>query len=216
MTAPCPAPLLVITDRRQARRPLPEVVAAAVTAGARWVLLRERDLPPAARARLAAELRELLAAAGGTLSVAGADPLGGAAVHLPAAAGPPPRLALVGRSCHDRTELARITTEDYATVSPVWATASKPGYGPPLHPGGLRALVRRSPVPVLALGGIGTAAQVRACRAAGATGVAVLGAVMRAPDPAAVVADLLAAAAAPQSQEELAAAAVPQPQEEPG
>ena len=200
-----PAPLLVLTDRHQARRPLPAVIAAAVAGGARWVLLRERDLPVAARARLAAELRELLAGVGGTLSVAGADPLGGAAVHLPAAAAaPPPGLALVGRSCHDRTELAGITGEDYVTVSPVWPSASKPGYGPPLRLRGLRDLVRFSPVPVLALGGVESASQVRAVRAAGAVGVAVLGAVMRAPDPAAVVADLLAAATAP-----------PQPQEEP-
>jgi len=180
--------VLVLTDRRQAVRPLTQVVRAAVDGGARRVVLRERDLPPTERAGLAAELREILVAAGATLIVAGPEPLGGAAVHL-AASGPypPPPVALVGRSCHDEAELARLTTEDYVTVSPVFPSSSKPGYGPPLGLTGLALLVRRSPVPVLALGGVDTAEQVAGCMAAGAAGVAVMGAVMRAADPTAMV-----------------------------
>ncbi|TDC72125.1 thiamine phosphate synthase [Micromonospora sp. KC606] len=173
------------------RRPLPEVVAAAVGGGVRWVVLREKDLPRAERLALATELRAILVEAGGTLVVAGPDPLGGDAVHLPAAGPyPPPAVGLVGRSCHDETELARLTSEDYVTLSPVWPTSTKPGYGPPLHPAGLAALARRSPVPVLALGGIETPNQVRACVEAGASGVAVLGAVMRADDPTRTAATL--------------------------
>lgn len=189
--------LLVLTDRRQTARPLPEVVGAAVSGGARLVVLRERDLPRDERVALADRLRALLDPVGGTLIVAGPDPLGGDAVHL-AAAGPypPPRLGLVGRSCHDATELARLTTEDYVTVSPVFATASKPGYGPALGPTGLARLVPAAGGrPVFALAGVGTAEQVAACRAAGAAGVAVMGAVMRAADPAAVVRELTAALA---------------------
>lgn len=188
-----PTGLVVVTDRRQARRPLPEVIRAAVAGGARWVLLREKDLPLAERQLLADRLREILAAAGGTLLVAGPDPLGGAAVHL-AAAGPypPPGLPLVGRSCHHPDELRRLSTENYVTLSPVYPSPSKPGYGPPLRPAGLARLVRRTPVPVLALGGIASPDQVAACLAAGAAGVAVMGAVMRADDPAATVARLAA------------------------
>jgi thiamine-phosphate pyrophosphorylase len=182
--------LLVVTDRRQARAPLPEVVAAAVAGGARWVLLREKDLPRCERAALAAQLRHVLAPVGGRLVVAGPDPLGGDAVHL-AAADPLPGVALlVGRSCHDATELARLTTEDYVTLSPVYPSASKPGYGPPLGPDGLAQLRRLAGRPVLALGGVETPQRAAACRAAGAAGVAVMGAVMRADDPAAVVAAL--------------------------
>jgi len=179
--------IVVLTDRRQASRPLVEVVEAAVEGGAAYVVLREKDLPPDERAALAAALRQVV---GAGLIVAGPDPLGGDAVHL-AAAGPypPPDLALVGRSCHDAAELSRLTTEQYAMVSPVYPTPSKPGYGPPLHPDGLAKLVARSPVPVLALGGI-TPDNAAACVAAGAAGVAVMGAVMRADDPAAVVRDL--------------------------
>ncbi|RKN44530.1 thiamine phosphate synthase [Micromonospora endolithica] len=180
-----PAGVVVLTDRRLARRPLVEVVAAAVAGGVRWVVLRDKDLPRSERAALAADLRAVLTEAGGTLVVAGPDPLDGDAVHLPAAGPyPPPRLRLVGRSCHDPAELARLTTEDYAVLSPVWPTRTKPGYGPPLRPAGLRALIRVCPVPVLALGGIERPDQVRDCVEAGAAGVAVLGAIMRATDPA--------------------------------
>lgn len=181
----------MLTDRWQARRGLVDVVGAAVAGGARWVVLREKDLPRAERAALAADLRPILAEAGGTLVVAGPDPLGGDAAHLPAAGPyPPPRLGLVGRSCHDAAELARLTTEDYVTVSPVYPSRSKPGYGPPLRPARLGELIRLSPVPVLALGGIETPGQVRACVEAGAVGVAVLGAIMRAGDPGGAAAAL--------------------------
>ncbi|MEV4841707.1 thiamine phosphate synthase [Micromonospora matsumotoense] len=220
-----PSGVLLLTDRRAARADLVDVVAGAVRGGVRWVVLREKDLPRAERAALAVDLRAVLAEAGGTLIVAGPDPLDGdlrgadprggdlhsgdprgagprgagpfrgAAVHL-AAAGPyppPPAVGLVGRSCHDAAELARLTTEDYVTLSPVWPTRSKPGYGPPLFPEGLRRLARISPVPVLALGGIETPDQVTACAEAGAVGVAVLGAIMRAADPTAVAAALTSA-----------------------
>ncbi len=184
--------LLVLTDRRQASRPLVEVVAAAVAGGARSVVLRERDLPRVSRVSLATALRAILAPVGGRLIVAGPDPLDGDAVHL-AATDPLPRaVTRVGRSCHDADELARLSTEDYATVSPVFATESKPGYGPALGRSGLAALVGVSPRPVLGLGGIACAADAVACLRAGAAGVAVMGAVMRAPDPAAVVAALVA------------------------
>ncbi|TDB70579.1 thiamine phosphate synthase [Micromonospora sp. KC723] len=179
-----PTGIVVLTDRRVARRPLAEVVAGAAAGGARWVVLREKDLPRPERLALAAELRAILADVGGTLVVAGPDPLDGDAVHLPAAGPyPPPAVGLVGRSCHDEAELARLTTEDYVTLSPVWPTRTKPGYGPALHPSGLRRLIRHSPCPALALGGIETPEQVGACVAAGAVGVAVLGAIMRADDP---------------------------------
>ncbi|WP_083916085.1 thiamine phosphate synthase [Micromonospora lupini] len=186
--------IVVLTDRWQARRPLAEIVAAAVAGGVRAVLLREKDLPRAERAALAADLRPILAEAGGTLIVAGPDPLDGDAVHLPAAGPyPAPRCRLVGRSCHDEAELLRLTREDYATLSPVFPSRSKPGYGPPLRPDGLASLIRRSPVPVLALGGVETPDRVTACVEAGAAGVAVLGAIMRATDPAEIVASLTSA-----------------------
>ncbi|MET7948667.1 thiamine phosphate synthase [Micromonospora sp. NPDC005324] len=189
-----PSGVVVLTDRLVARSRLDRVVAGAVAGGVRWVVLREKDLPRAERVALAADLRAILADVGGTLVVAGPDPLGGDAVHLPAAGPyPPPAHGLVGRSCHHQPELSRLTTEHYATISPVWLTKTKPGYGPPLGPDGLRKLVEATPVPLLALGGVETPEQVTACVQAGAVGVAVLGALMRAEDPCAVAATLTSA-----------------------
>jgi thiamine-phosphate pyrophosphorylase len=100
---------------------------------------------------------------------------------------------VVGRSCHSVDELRAAQGEgvDYATLSPIWATDSKPGYGPALDTDGLAAACAAVPgLPVYALGGV-TPGRAAACRAAGATGVAVMGAIMRADDPAKVVRMLL-------------------------
>ncbi|WP_433535744.1 thiamine phosphate synthase [Micromonospora sp. CA-249363] len=184
MTGLPPSGVVLLTDRLVASRGLAGIVAEAVAGGVRWVVLREKDLPRAERVALAADLRAILTDVGGTLIVAGPDPLGGDAVHLPAAGPyPPPPHRLVGRSCHDETELHRLTTEHYATLSPIWPTRTKPGYGPPLQATGLRKLIDISPIPVLALGGVETPEQVTACVEAGAAGVAVLGALMRAENP---------------------------------
>ena len=67
------------------------------------------------------------------------------------------------------------------------ATASKPGYGPPLPSQEYADL----PLPTYALGGIDPT-NAAAALAAGADGIAVMGAVMRAASPASVVRDLLA------------------------
>lgn len=187
--------VIVLTDRRQASRPLEHIARAAVDGGARLIVLREKDLPDGARRALGARLRAAIAPFGGLLLWAGrvAGPDG---QHL-AVADPWPARAhgVVGRSCHDAASLADAAAEGaaYATVSPVFASRSKPGYGPPLGTAGLRELCAGAALPVYALGGIETADQVAECRAAGAAGVAVMGAVMRAEDPAALVAELVAA-----------------------
>ena len=203
-----PSGIVLLTDRRLARRPLTDVVAAAQPD---WVVLRERDLPVRERGGLADRLRALLPA--GRLIVAGPDPLGGDAVHL-AERDPATAVGLVGRSCHD---VPQLSDEDYVTLSPIFPTRTKPGYGPPLGParagrlaqaGGPRIATRartcdpvgpdsgragrsgKGGVPWLALGGIDSAQRVAECVAAGAAGVAVLGVVLRADDPGAVVAEL--------------------------
>jgi len=204
MTLPA---LMVLTDRHMAAdagHDLVEVVVAAVGAGAPTVLLREKDLPRADRHSVAVHLRAATAGAGATLIVASdvalARRVGADGVHL--AGGDPwpddPAAGLrVGRSCHTPGELVTAATRgtaDYATFSPVFATASKPGYGPGLGIDGLAAGCLAvagvgSRLAVYALGGIGPG-QAAACVAAGATGIAVMGIVMRADDPGAVVTSL--------------------------
>ena len=188
--------LFVVTDRALASRPLPEVVAAAVAAGARAVLLRDKDLPLTERHTLAGELRAALDPVGGLLVWGGAAGApADTAVHLSAHdAFPAVRPPLVGRSCHSAAEVARAAAEgcDWIFLSPVFPTSSKPGYGPTLGVEGLAALVPAAP-PVLALGGV-RPQDVAGCLAAGAHGVAVMGAVMR--EPTAVADHLTALATA--------------------
>ena len=203
MTADVPT-LMVVTDRHAAERagrPLREVVAAAVGGGAPAVLFRERDLAATPRRELGETLQPIVADAGARLfvsaDVALAHHLDAAGVHLPAGAPPcsDPARVLVGRSCHDDVEVAAARDEgvDYAFASPVAASPSKPGYGPALGVDGLRRLVRLAgDVPLLALGGV-TAANAPAWRAAGASGIAVMGTIMTAEDPARAVEELLAA-----------------------
>lgn len=180
--------LVVLTDRTQvpAGRTLGEVLRAAADGGLRTVLLRETDLPDDERAAIAADAR-----AAGLDVVAAHRPVpGGAGLHLPSGAAAPAFATRWGRSCHTRAELLRAAADGawWATLSPYGPSASKPGYGPPVP---AEALVR-PPLPVLALGGIGPENAADA-RKAGAHGVAVMGAVMRATDPGAVVAELLRA-----------------------
>ena len=173
-------PLMVLTDRAQCSGPLVDVVAAAVEAGARAVMLREKDLPEARRTEMADLLRAVLAPANGMLILAGSR---GDAVHLSASdAFPTRRPALVGRSCHDAVEVKAAGDEgcDYVTLSPVFTTASKPGYGPALGVLGLAALTAATASPVYALGGVHPP-DVADCLAAGASGIAVMGPVMRTP-----------------------------------
>ena len=87
--------------------------------------------------------------------------------------------AWIGVSAHSLEELRRAqqAEADYATLSPIFPSSSKPGYGPAL---GLEALRDAAGLglPILALGGV-TVATVRTCLEAGACGVAVMGTVMR-------------------------------------
>lgn len=183
--------LLLLTDRSQLRlgRGLVGTVLECAEAGLTHVVLRELDLPDAARAAVAGEL-----AAAGLVVIAAHRPVPGAVgVQLPGAGDPsvsPDRTpGPRGRSCHTRAEVEQAAADgfDYATLGPFAATASKPGYGPPLPPTAYGDL----PLPVYALGGL-DAGNAEQALDAGTYGVAVMGAVMRAAAPAAVVRALLA------------------------
>ena len=210
MKLPAP-PVLLITDRAQAAAPLETIVAAALEAGCRWVLLREKDLEPGARLRLLRRLVDLGRDRGAKVMVSGVTSAAGAAgvpgsvwtpgaagVHLPAGGNPAevrralgPE-ALIGVSCHGlaEAEAAAGGGADYVTLSPVFESPSKPGYGPALGPEGVRAVAARLVLPVIALGGIAPS-NAAACLKAGAAGVAVMGEIMRAESPAKAMEALL-------------------------
>lgn len=193
-----PPRLLVLTDRRQlpAGRSLVETVARCAQVGLSAVVLRELDLPEARRADLALALAEHVRVVSARTLLPGA-----VGVHLAShqPTGDAAAAAWHGRSCHDEEQVAAAQGAAYVTISPVAGTASKPGYGPAIGVAGVRrAVAAGTPpaprgcagVPVFALGGV-TPRDVAGLRAAGAHGVAVMGAVMRSEDPAAVVTRLL-------------------------
>ncbi len=196
-------PLLLITDRRQARRPLAEIVADTLAAGCRWVSLREKDLPQDEQILLARGLAPLAQARGAKLTLHGEAALaklaGTDGVHLPAGVDAASARALIGPgklvgvSIHTVTEAEAVDPAivDYALAGPAFETASKPGYGPEIGRRGLLEIARAARVPVLAIGGINSA-RVGELIAAGAAGIAVMGGVMRAADAAQEVRALIA------------------------
>lgn len=197
MRLPAP-PVLVITDRLQARLPLEELAAALFAGGCRWLSLREKDLPAAERRALLQRLIAIAQEFHATITVH--DDLAAAAelglgIHLPAngAVAEARRVlgvgALIGKSAHATADVIQAAADgaDYVTLSPIFVSPSKPDYGPAL---GLDALRRDWPLPVLALGGVDSA-NASACIEAGVAGIAVMGEAMRAADPRAFMADLL-------------------------
>jgi thiamine-phosphate pyrophosphorylase len=187
-------PLLLVTDRRQARWPLVELVAHAIKAGCRWISVREKDLSEEDQIALVRALLPMAWRVAARVSLHGDPALAKAAnadgVHLSARSdqiaarkllGPD---KLIGASIHTVTEAEAIDpgVVDYAIAGPAFETASKPGYGPEIGCKGLAEIAAAARVPVLAIGGI-NAMRVAEVLAAGPAGIAVMGGVMRAVDP---------------------------------
>ncbi len=200
-----PSPLLVITDRHQARHSIETIVEAAAQAGGRWLLLRDKDLEPAERRSLAGRLSAIARHRGIHLSISHDVDLAaeyGASVHLQSAAAVAAarrrlgRDAFIGVSAHGPgdVEAAAAAGADYVTLSPIFLTASKPGYGPALGIAAIREAAKIGTA-VVALGGV-TAGLARSCLDAGAASVAVMGEIMRSCDPGRSASGLLAACVA--------------------
>jgi len=200
-------PLLLVTDRAQTRYPLLDVVAASCAAGCRWISLREKNLPAANQIELARALRQVTGRHAARLTLHGspatAHNAGADGVHL-AAGGDVVAArkllgadALIGLSVHAAGEVADLNAGivDYVIAGPVYPTASKPGYGPVLGANELAQIVRATPVPVIAIGGV-TPENIMPLVMVGAAGIAVMGSVMRAENPGQAVTALLAALAA--------------------
>jgi len=192
----------LVTDReRCAPRSLLSVVRAACDAGVRAVQLREKDLSPQELEDYVARIAEISSERGAKLIVNRTKALEGTeetflaasmgvdGFHFPEAAGFPyelrqrfPRI-LVGMSTHSRERAVAAAAEgaDFITFGPVFETPSKAQYGPPQGIDALRDVCTAARVPVFAVGGV-TPENARACREAGAHGVAVIGAVMEAED----------------------------------
>jgi thiamine-phosphate pyrophosphorylase len=188
--------LYLITDRAASTRPPLEVVEECLGAGLRAVQLREKDLEVRALLALAEPLREATRRHGARLLIndradvalaVGADGVQRTHTSLPVAAlrGITPPGFLIGASAHSTAEAREAATEgaDFVVFGPVYDTPSKRRYGPPQGLAALETAAAATPRPLLAVGGI-TPERVREVRAAGAAGVAVIGAVYGAARPA--------------------------------
>ena len=197
-----PVPCLALVTNRQAAqgRPLDAVVAAALDGGVNLVQLREKDLSARELWTLAVHLRELtegraLFLVNDRLDVAlacGADGVHLAGHSLPPAAaraalGPE---RLLGCSVHNGAEAEEAARGgvDFLFVGTLYPSRSHPG----LAPAGPRLIEEIRDVvdlPLVGIGGI-TSRTARDVLMAGARGVAVISAIMAAPDPAAAAARL--------------------------
>src|SRR5436309_5268901 len=188
-----PPRLVLVTDRHGAA-----VVEAALDAGLPAVQLRDKELPGRPLLALAERLRAATARTGALLFVndrvdvalaVGADgvQLGTGSMPADVARRLLPAGTLIGVSTHAPGEAP--AGADFTLFGPVWATPSKTGAQGEDR---LREAVRAAAIPVLAIGGV-TAERIAAARAAGAAGVAVIRAILAAPDPRTATRALLAA-----------------------
>jgi thiamine-phosphate pyrophosphorylase len=188
--------LYVVTDRQQtAARPLPEVIAAAARGGAGMVQLREKDLSARDLSSLGAQLQDVLAPYGIPLLINDrldvAQALDTAGAHLAGHSlstalarrllGPQ---KLLGVSTHSVEEARTAMAEgaDFIVFGPVFDTPSKAAYGAPQGLQRLEEVIRQATIPVLAIGGIDRHNLLQVLQT-GAHGVAMIRAVLAAPDP---------------------------------
>lgn len=185
---------MIVTDRRLMQPNWESTLAAALRGGARMFQLREKDASDEDLLRLAHSARDICRAnssaqlvVNGNLKVAREI---GAGLHLPekaietlpVARGALGARVLLGVSCHSLESAHRAQEKgaDYLVFGSVFPTASHSD----IQPFGLDALAKvcaSVAIPVFAIGGI-NADNARACREAGAHGVAVIRAVWDAPD----------------------------------
>jgi thiamine-phosphate pyrophosphorylase len=193
-------PMLVITDRHRCMEPLDTRADALFAGGCRWLSVRENDLDPATRRDLVRRLGEIGQPYGALITVHRDSAVAAecrVGLHLPAGSGAAAarqqlgRGLLLGLSCHDAADLAAAAGFDYVTLSPVFETRSKPGYGPAIGENALSRMTRESPCPVLALGGI-TRASLPALKGTGLAGIAVMGEAMATDQPAAWCTEMIA------------------------
>ncbi len=169
-------------------------VKSALDAGVKAVQLREKELSGRDLLQTAERLRLLTHGYGALFFVndrADVAKLSGAdGVHLGQGGVSPARAreilgeeSIVGVSAHNIAEAVKAEEDraDFVTFGPVYHTPSKEKWGPPLGLGPLREAAGRLSIPVYAIGGI-VKDRVKETIEAGASGVAVISAILGAPD----------------------------------
>jgi thiamine-phosphate pyrophosphorylase len=187
--------LYLVTDRHQTLdRPLLPLISQALDAGVGAVQLREKDLNTRDLISLGRDILSVTAPRRVPLLVNDridvALALGADGVHLRSDSMPvsvarrllgPDRL--IGMSAHSVEEVVEAESQgtDFVVLGPIFATPSKIPYGPPIGLNILAEAVRRTSIPVFAIGGV-TAQRISDIRRAGAFGIAVISAILGAGD----------------------------------
>lgn len=197
---------VIITTELGGGRPTLELVRQSLAGGATAIQLREKDLPARKLVELGRVIRELTRDAGAAfiindrLDVAlavEADGLHIGQEDLPATIarqllGPDKILGVsVGTVAEARQAAA--DGADYIGAGPLYATKSKGDTGSPIGLKGLRAIRAAVAIPIVGIGGI-NASNAAEVIAAGADGIAVISAVIGAPDITTAARRLLAEA----------------------
>jgi thiamine-phosphate pyrophosphorylase len=197
----------VITDRRlSGGRPHREIAREALSGGANFIQFRDKDMTSRELYETALALRELTVERGALFLVNDradiAAAVGADGVHLGLGDLPVPEArkllgprAVIGASAREPSHARRAWREgaDYLGVGPVYeARSSKPDAPGPRDVALIRTIRESCDLPVLAIGGIDAGNAAEPLRA-GASGVAVISAVVAAPDIAGATAALLAA-----------------------
>lgn len=196
--------LIVVTDADCGMgRSVADVVRAALRGGPPAIQLRMKDAPAREMADAARTLLAQTRAAGALLFVndrvdvalaVGADGAHVGQDDLPAdrarAIAPPGFLIGVSAETAALALRAQADGADYVGVGPVYATGSKADAGDAVGLERIAEVAAGVRIPVVGIGGI-TIANAPAVLRAGAAGVAVISAVMRADDPEAAVRALL-------------------------
>lgn len=186
----------VITDRRVAGgRSILDIVRAAIRGGATVIQLREKTATTREMVDLGQALHHITRPAGvpliinDRLDVALAIEAEGVHVgqdDMPAALARrligPDRILGVSAGTAGEARQAEKDGADYLGVGDVYGTPTKPDAGAPIGVDGLAEIIRAVSLPVVAIGGI-TPDNAAAVIQAGAAGVAVISAIVGAPNP---------------------------------
>ena len=188
--------LCLVTDRSQVTGALEEAVETCLGAGLKAVQLREKDLAVRDLLSMARALRESTRRHGAKLLVndradvalaVGADGVHRAGTSLPVSAiraiSPPG--FLIGASVHSVAEARAAEPDgaDFLLFGPIYDTPSKRQYGLPQGLSALERVASAVRLPIFAVGGV-TPARVAEVVRAGASGVAVIAAILGAERPA--------------------------------
>jgi len=186
--------LYLITDRKVATKPLPEAVRLALEGGVKAVQLREKDLPVRELLSLAKELRAITREYGAKLFIndrvdvavaVGADGvhLGGQSMPVDAVRKVVGKVMKIGVSTHSGEEAraAEAGGADFITFGPIFETPSKAKYGIPVGIDAIKKLKNEVDAPIFALGGINSG-NVNHVVVSGASGIAMISAILAAPD----------------------------------